>query len=55
MLLVIEENAHYQNILKDLIEKVHDQEGSIRHLHEICQLVDDSLPRATEDPNFEKN
>lgn len=41
--------------MKDLEEKVLAQEGSIRQLQEKCQLVNDSLPRDTEDPNFEKN
>lgn len=55
MLIVLKENVKYSKLVKDLNEKVLAQEGSIRQLQEKCQLVNDSLPRDTEDPIFEKN
>lgn len=55
MLIVLKENVKYSKHVKDLKEKVLAQEGSIRQLQEKCQLVNDSLPKDTEDPNFEKN
>lgn len=38
MLLAINKNAQYKKIVKDLIEKFHDQERSIRQIQEKCQL-----------------
>lgn len=55
MLIVLKENVKLSKLVKDLKEKVLAQEGSIRQLQEKCQLVNDSLLRDTEDPNFEKN
>lgn len=55
MLIVLKENVKYSKLVKDLNEKVLAQEGSIRQLQEKCQLINDSLPRDTEDPIFEKN
>lgn len=55
MLIVLKENVQYKKLVKNLEEKVLAQEESIRQLQEKCQLVNDSLLRDTEDPNFEKN
>lgn len=55
MLIVLKENVKYKKLVKNLEEKVLAQEESIRQLQEKCQLVNDSLLRDTEDPNFEKN
>lgn len=55
MLIVLKENVKYKKLVNDLEEKVLDQEGSIRQLQEKCQLVKDSLPRDTEDPDILKN
>lgn len=55
MLIVLKENVKLSKLVKDLKEKVLAQEGSIRQLQEKCQLVNDSLLRDTEDPNFQKN
>lgn len=55
MLIVLKENVKYKKLVKNLEGKVLAQEESIRQLQEKCQLVNDSLLRGTEDPNFEKN